>query len=268
MALRGMARGGAVVFNGRGLVSSDARGGRDRTGAWSRSGASQRDGAIMNYDWDFAAFYPYRWALLRGVWVTIELSFVSSLIGTIVGFPLGILYRLKPLDRALLLVNDAIRAVPPLVLIFFFYYFPYQQIVGVKPPSEFVCAAAALTLAQAVYVADIVRAAVAGVAKGPILGARSLGLTEVAVWRHIILPDVFRQVSPSLVAFVIGNVRLSSLASVIGCQDVVFVAKVAISQRFRSLEAWIIVAAVYVVLVLPLTLLSRRLEASEWLKRR
>jgi len=222
----------------------------------------------MNYDWDFSVLLPYAPALARGTLVTIQLSVLSSLVGTILGVALGILYRWKPVDRVLLPLNDMLRAIPNLVLIFFVYYFPYTEAFGCPAPSAFECAVVALTIAMAVYTADIVRAAVDGVSAGSILGARSVGLREKEIWQYIILPDIFRQILPSLMAFYIGNIRLSSLASVIGCEDVVFVARQAISQRFRSLEAWTLVAAVYIVLVLPLTWLARRLEGSRWLKRR
>jgi His/Glu/Gln/Arg/opine family amino acid ABC transporter permease subunit len=222
----------------------------------------------MNYDWDFSVLTPYIPALQRGVLITIELSVIGSLLGTIVGFALGILYRLKPLDRLLLPLNDALRAIPLLVLIFFIYYFPYTEILGIAAPSAFACALIALAVAQAVYTADIVRAAVDGVSKGSIMGARSLGLQEKEIWWHIILPDIFRQILPSLIGFFIGTVRLSSLSSVIGCEDVVFVARSAISQRFRSLEAWIVVSLIYIALVLPLAWVSRYIEKSKWLKRR
>ncbi len=222
----------------------------------------------MNYDWDFSVLTPYLPALGRGALVTIELTVISCVVGSILGILLGILYRLRPLDRILLPLNDIVRAVPLLVLLFFIYYFPYSEILGISPPSAFVCAVVALSVAQAVYTADIVRAAVDGVSNGSIMGARSLGLREKEIWWHITLPDIFRQILPSLIGFSIGTLRLSSLASVIGCEDVVFVARSAISQRFRSLEAWIIVALIYVALVMPLAWLARKIEGSKWLKRR
>ncbi|MFX6230416.1 ABC transporter permease subunit, partial [Acinetobacter baumannii] len=86
-------------------------------------------------------------------------------------------YRLKPLDRVFLPINDMLRAIPNLVLIFFVYYFPYTEF-GIAAPSAFDCAVVALTIAMAVYTADIVRAAVDGVSAGSILGARSVGLRE------------------------------------------------------------------------------------------
>lgn len=222
----------------------------------------------MGYDWNFSVFAPYVGAFLRGLWVTIQLSVISSIVGTLGGFLLGAVFRLPRLSTPLLLVNDAVRAIPMLVLMFFFYYFPYAQVFGVEPPSAFFCAAAALTVAQAVFTADIFRAAVDGVPERLIMGARSLGLRHATIWWYLILPDIIRQILPTLIAFYIGNIKLSSLASVIGAEDVVFVARVASGQVFRSLEAWAIVAAIYILLVLPLTAMARKLEQSEWLKRR
>ncbi len=222
----------------------------------------------MGYDWDFSAFLPYRDAFLRGIWVTIKLSVISSILGTLLGFLLGAIFRVRILAYLLLPLNDVGRAIPMLVLMFFFYYFPYPQVLGLPAPSAFACAAAALTFAQMVFTADIFRAAVDGVPQGVILGARSLGLRETTIWRYIVIPDIIRQILPTLVAFYIGSIKLSSLAAVIGAEDVVFVARVAVGQTFRSLEAWVLVALVYVALVLPLSYLARRLEKSEWLLRR
>jgi polar amino acid transport system permease protein len=222
----------------------------------------------MGYDWDFRLFVPYLHAFLRGIWVTIQLAVISSVAGTVLGFALAPILRTRFVGPVLSVLNDAARAVPILVLMLFFYYFPYVQVLGVEPPSAFVSAAAALTLAQINFTAEVVRGAIDGVSQKSILGARSLGLKEITIWRYVVIPDVIRQVLPTLVAFYIGNVKLSSLASVIGAEDVVFVARLAVSQTFRSLEAWVIVAAIYIALVLPLTVAARRLERSEWLLRR
>ena len=73
---------------------------------------------------------------------------------------------------------------------------------------------------------------------------------------------------PAQIAFFIGIVRLSNLASVIGCQEVVFVARQVSSQAFRSFEPWLVVAGIYIVLVVPMTVALRELERSRWLQRR
>jgi polar amino acid transport system permease protein len=224
----------------------------------------------MSYDWNFSIFAPYWPAFIRGIWLTIEISVVSAVAGTLAGVALGAIYRAIParLQKLALIFNDVLRAIPILVLLFFFFFFPYQDFLGIKPLSPVTCSILALGLSQAVFTADLVYAAVERVSQRTIQGARSLGLRDTAIWRYIILPDIIRQILPTLIAFWIGILKLSNLASVIGVQEVVFVAQVASAQEFRSLEAWVIVAVIYVILVLPLTLAARGFEKSEWLKRR
>lgn len=222
----------------------------------------------MGYDWDFSPFVPYAGALWRGTLLTLQLSGVGSIVGTILGIPVAVFLRARPLGTVFVLANDMVRAIPILVLMFFFYYFPYEALLGIPSPSAYGSAMLALVVAQAAFTGDIIRGAIDGVSEKSIAGARALGLREGAIWRLIVLPDVFRQILPTLMAFYIGNVRLSSIASVIGTHEVVYVARVAIGQRARSLEAWLLVGAIYVVLVVPLAWAARRLERTSWARRR
>jgi polar amino acid transport system permease protein len=222
----------------------------------------------MGYDWNFRLFTPFIPALARGTLITFELSILASILGTILGVPLGLALRLPWLGPGLRLVNDMFRAIPILVLMFFFYYFPYSRTFHIPPLGPFATSAIALTLAQTSFTGEVVRAAIDGVSIRLINAGRALGLKEGAVWRYIVLPDVVRQILPTLVAFHIGNVKLSSLASVIGCEELVFNARLAVGLTFHSLEAWVIVAGVYVILIVPFTIGARYLEQSTWLRRR
>lgn len=222
----------------------------------------------MSYDWNFQVFIPYASALGRGVVVSIELTVISSAVGTAVGAALALPLRWPIIGPLLGAVNDAFRAVPLIVLLLMFYYFPVDQLFGLPPPTAFWAAAAALTLAQVNFTAEVVRTAIDGVPRDLVMSARALGLRERAIWIYVIAPNVVRQTLPTLIAFYIGNLKLSSLASIIGAEDVVYVARLAVSQTFRSLEAWVLVAAVYVILVLPCTMLARSIEQSRWMARR
>ncbi|MDI9312714.1 MAG: amino acid ABC transporter permease [Limnohabitans sp.] len=222
----------------------------------------------MNYDWNFSIFEAYKSALLSGLWITLKLTILSSIIGTLLSIPLSFLLRKKPFKYIAIPVNDIFRAIPLLVLIYLFYYFPYQQIFGTKPLPEYYCALLALTFTQAVFTADIIRGAIDGVSNNSILAAQSLGFKQSQIWYYVMLPDIVRQILPTLIAFFIGNLKLSSLASVIAVPEILYVAKSAGSQSFRSLEAWILVCIIYVLLVLPFSYVARKLENSKWLKRR
>jgi len=222
----------------------------------------------MDYDWNFSVFAPYAVAFLRGAWVALALALVSSVLGSFLGIPLGVLLSLRQTSWALLSLNDALRAIPILVLMLFFYAFPYKAVFGITPLSGFTAAVLAMTLSQMVFTADLVRGAAAGVSKQTVLGARAIGLREPAIWQHIILPDVIRQIIPPVFAFFIANIKSSSLASAIGVHELVFNARVATGSTARNLEAWIIVAAIYIVLVVPMGWVGRGIEKIPWLKRR
>jgi polar amino acid transport system permease protein len=223
---------------------------------------------MLTYDWDFSVFLPYLGALVRGAIVSIELTLISSIAGTVLGILIAFPLRSRRFGTALSWVNDAMRAIPLIVLLFLFYYFPSRELLGLTSVSAFWAAAAALTLAQGNFTAEVVRTAMDGVPDSLVVSARSLGLKESAIFVHVIAPNVARQTLPTLIAFYIGNLKLSSLASIIGTEDVVYVARIAVSQTFRSLEAWILVACIYIILVTPCTILARKIEQSERMGRR
>jgi len=222
----------------------------------------------VHYHWDFSGLVPYAPAFIRGIAITLELTILSSAIGTLAGAPLAAMLRLGGIiavPTAFLI--DVVRAIPNLVLIFFFYYFPYEQLLGVPALPGFSAVLWALVLAQAAYSADLFRGAVDQLPRGQLMGIQAIGFKRFQVLRFMIIPSVAKQVFPGHLALWIGNLKLTSLASVIGVGDVVFVARIAMSQTFRSLEAWTVVAVIYCVLVLPLTYGIRHLEQSAWIRR-
>jgi polar amino acid transport system permease protein len=223
---------------------------------------------MIGYDWNFAVLAPFLGAFIRGTYITLGLSIISFLIGSSVGIAVGALFRSVPGARLIFFLNDCVRAVPLLVMLFLVYFFPVKEMFGLTPPSPFWSSVIAFGIIQAAYTADVVRSAIEQVPERAILAGHAIGLTATDLWRFVILPDVLRQVTPAQIAFFIGTVRLSSLASVIGVQDVVFVSRAISAQTFRSLEPLLVVAAIYVVIVVPLTVVARELEQSKWLKRR
>lgn len=223
---------------------------------------------MSGYDWNFEVLAPFMGAFLRGTYITIALSVISFVVGSLIGIAAGAAFRAAPGARLIFFLNDCLRAVPPLVMLFLVYFFPTKPIFGVVSPSPFWSAVIAFAIIQAAYTADVVRSAIDQVPKRAILAGHAIGLSAPDLWRFVILPDVLRQTAPAQMAFFIGTVRLSNLASVIGAQDVVFVSRAIAAQTFRSLEPWLVVAAIYIVIVVPLTVLARELEHSKWLKRR
>lgn len=213
----------------------------------------------MNYDWNFGRLLPYCKAFLIGTVTTLFLTSIVIVLGTILGIFLGLLLRQQIARIVLYPVVDVIRALPPLVLILFMYYLLTRQVIGTAVPAFWVCTIA-MSLNLAAFTSDLVRAAIANISPGAVDAGRALGMSHRQVTRHIVLPHVLREVIPGMTILYIGMLKMSSLASIINVREVVYTAQTVIADISRSLEAWTIVALIYVVLVLPSTYAARRVE--------
>jgi polar amino acid transport system permease protein len=222
----------------------------------------------MGYELDFRFLAQYETAFVRGMILTLWISLSSFVIGTCAGLPVGFALRFFRPRSIILFINDAVRAIPPLVMLLLIYYTPWNSWLGIPSPGAITTSILGLGIIQAAYTGDLVRNAIDGVPETTLMGARALGLKESLIWQYVILPDVVRQIMAPELAFFIGTIRASSIASVIGAGEVVFVARVSSSQNFRTIEAWLVVGAIYVALVWPLAILERRVENFEWMKRR
>ncbi len=221
----------------------------------------------MNYDWDFTHIWLGFDAYLVGAVRTIQLTLLCCFAGTMGGMILALLLRLHrvvqlPLSGTIFLV----RGIPELVLLFFFYFFPYKQVLGVSPPSPFWCAFFAFSLGLSVFTGGLFDSAFRQLPAHQLLGAAALGLDRVEILRYVIIPNVLRTTLPGLLAFWISVLKLTSLASVIGVRDIVYVARIGMSENARALEAWFTVAVLYVTLVLPLSLAARQIETLPWMR--
>ncbi len=214
----------------------------------------------MNYDWNFVRLMPYAEAFLRGALLTLALTALVILIGTVLGIFLGLaLHRKLPRLLAYPIV-DILRALPPLVLILFMYYLLTRQVIGVAVPAFWVCVVA-MSLNLSAFTSDLVRAAIDNVPKDALDAGRALGMTEVKITRYIVLPRVVREIIPGMTMLYIAMLKMSSLASIINVREVVNTAQTIIADISRSLEAWIIVGLIYIILVVPATYGARAVES-------
>jgi polar amino acid transport system permease protein len=126
----------------------------------------------------------------------------------------------------------------------------------------------ALTINNSAFIGDLVRGAIERVPKGAALAGHSLGMSRLVILRRIVLPEVFREILPSITLMYISIIKLTSLASVVAVYEVTHVGDWIISTTYKPLEIFIVVAGIYIVILLPMTLAARRLETSRYFKRR
>ncbi|MBC9249041.1 ABC transporter permease [Pseudomonas alcaligenes] len=196
--------------------------------------------------------------LLWGLWTTLWISVLSGAFGLLIGLVTGLCRLSKnPTLRDLsTLYVELVRGTPLLVQIFIFYFF----IGTVLNLSREFAGVAALALFTGAYVGEIVRAGVQSIARGQDEAARSLGLSAGQSMRHVILPQAFKRVLPPLAGQFISLVKDTSLVSVIAITELTKSGREAITTSFSTFEIWFCVAALYLVINLPLSQIASRLE--------
>ena len=118
----------------------------------------------------------------------------------------------------------------------------------------------ALMIAYSAFIAEIFRAGIQSVDKGQIEAAKALGLSRFQRFRFIVFPQALKVIFPPLSNDFISMVKDSSLVSVLGVADITQMAKVYAAGSFRFFETYSIVAYIYLVLTIGLSLALRQVE--------
>lgn len=224
---------------------------------------------IFDYHWDFGPVWTNFPVLLHGLVVTLQLTGLAIALGTPFGILLGLAMRARlPVVRyPIVFFIDAIRSLPVLILILWVYYF-VPVLIGIPRMSAFWLATIALTLNLAAFIADIVRASVSAFPKGLTDAAYACGLSKFSTFRHIVLPEIIREILPTLALLYIAILKLSSLASVITVYELVHTADRIRVETFQAIEVFSMVALIYLALIMPLSAFVRFMEGTKYFKRR
>jgi polar amino acid transport system permease protein len=119
----------------------------------------------------------------------------------------------------------------------------------------------ALTISYSAFIAEVFRAGLQSVDKGQLEAARALGLSRWSTFRFVSFPLAFRTILPPLGNDFISMVKDSALVSVLGVGDITQMAKVYASGSFLFFETYNVVAIIYLLMTVGLSLALRRLEA-------
>jgi len=196
--------------------------------------------------------------LVKGLFLTLEISGASLIVSVLLGFLVGIgRVSNNPAFRDLASVYvEVIRGTPLLVQIFIVYFF-FGTVLQL---SAFVAGVVALSVFTAAYVAEIVRAGIQAVPKGQTEASQSLGLSGFQTLRYVILPQATKKILPPLAGQFINLIKDSSLVSVMALTDLTKAGREVVSSTFSPFEVWFTVALMYLVLTGTLSWGVRRLE--------
>jgi polar amino acid transport system permease protein len=228
--------------------------------------------------------------LVKGIWTTLFVTAVGFSLACLLGLGLAImgLSRFKVLRQCARFYVEIIRGIPILVLLFYIAFvgapafvgfwnyvtYPLQSTglfgpMGIRDFSLLWRAIIALMIGYSAFLSEVFRAGIQAVEKGQIEAAKALGLSGWLRFRLVVFPQAFRTILPPLGNDFIAMVKDSSLVSVLGVSDITQLGKVYASGSFRFFETYSIVAYIYLVMTISLSLALRRLErqmrrAGEW----
>ena len=214
---------------------------------------------------DFSVVPEYANFLWLGVVWTSIVTVAAALLAFFAGilFALVVLYAPRWLAYPVRLFIWLFMGTP-LLLQLFLIYFGLGQI-GIDIPA-LLAGIIGLGLHFAVYNADVIRAGIVAVDSGQAEAARSLGLSRVQSFAHVVVPQAVRNVTPPLGNNLIALLKDSALVSVLGVTELVHGAQLAISETYRPFEFYIVAAVLYyalnLILEAGLRLIERKVEAT------
>ena len=198
--------------------------------------------------------------LLDGLYYTVLISLCAILISV----ALGLLIALPGLSakRSFRGINrtyvELVRAVPILVLILWVYY-GLPQLAGISI-TVFWAGVLALALSDSAFEAEIFRAGIQSIDKGQYEAAHSISLNYTDTMRYVILPQAIRRILPALGNQLVYMLKMSSLVSIIGLQELTRRANELVVTEYRPLEIYTILVLEYLFLILIVSAGVRWLE--------
>jgi polar amino acid transport system permease protein len=217
----------------------------------------------------------------KGIGITIFVTLVGFALATLLGLCVALLGLSDhlALRQAARFYIEVIRGIPVLVLLFYIAFVGapgfvalwnaaaapliekgYLSSLMVRDVSLLWRAIIALMIGYSAFIAEVFRAGITAVDKGQIEAAKSLGLSRFQRFRLVVFPQAIKVILPPLGNDFVAMVKDSSLVSVLGVADVTQMGKVYAAGSFRFFETYSIIAYVYLVLTIGLSLILRQVE--------
>ena len=197
--------------------------------------------------------------MLKGAGWTLVLAVASVVFGALVGALVALVRLAKiPLLASLAaLYVSGFRGTPLLVQLFVIYFGLPSIGIQFDPITAGILG---LSLNVGAYLSETLRGAINGVAHGQWDAARSLGLTQMQLMRHVVGPQALRLAVPSLSNSLISLIKDTSLVSVIAVSELMLVTKEVIATTFQPFPLYLAAAAIYWALSASFESLQKKLE--------
>jgi His/Glu/Gln/Arg/opine family amino acid ABC transporter permease subunit len=207
----------------------------------------------------FATLFSVLPSLSAAALVNIRLAAIIVVLAVAGGTALTILraMKIRPLNALVSFLISFIRGTPLLIQIFLFYY--VAPAFGLDLGAE-TAGVTAIALNSSIFITEMMRGGLQSIAPGQIEAACALALPRHAIWRRIVLPQLFRRILPVLVGEITIVVKGTALLSVITVVDVLRTAQQIASSTYRPFEALVGAALCFLVINLAVMAVGRLIE--------
>ena len=206
------------------------------------------------------------------LWAALGKTLLLTLLSLLFAMVIGMIFALMNVSKSRVLncigtvYVDAVRGVPLIVLAYFIYFgIPAgAQMLGFSNFRFSALQGGTIALAMncGAYMAEIIRAGIQSVDKGQMEASRSLGLTYGKSMRQIIIPQAVKTMIPSIINQFIITLKDTSILSVIGFPELTNMGKTISGNTFKVLQTWAIVAIFYMMVIITLSKIAKRIERS------
>ncbi len=196
--------------------------------------------------------------------------------GYALGFVLALLFAFvrlnkkhKILDKLVLLLVELIRGTPLLVqLVYMYYVVPLLiqlllsliHIDKTIDMSALTAGILGLGIHYGCYMSEVIRSAIESIDVGQTEAALALGLSERQALLRIVVPQALKNSIPVFGNYLVMIVKDTSLLSYVALQELLMRTKTFASQTFHTIEGYTLVAAVYLLISIPLSLIIKYME--------
>jgi His/Glu/Gln/Arg/opine family amino acid ABC transporter permease subunit len=196
---------------------------------------------------------------MSGLSLTIRIAMIAPALALVFGALLALirLSRNKLLASGVMAFSEVVRDLPFIVLLFLVFYL--LPVLGIKLPPLFV-GIITLSVYGAAYFSEIIRGAVQSVPKGQMEAARSMGMSHLQAFRHIIVPQMMGYFLPPATSQAILVVKESAVLSTITVAELTMAGQVVQGYTYSPIEVFALISVLYWILC---TLVSR---AGIWLE--
>lgn len=216
----------------------------------------------------FIKYYPQ---LLTGVGNTVLIALTSTVAGLVLGLLTGVVRTApmskNPILRALHKLLNAIIAIyveifrgTPMMVQSMVIYWGYAFATGGDTLPLIPSGILIVSINTGAYMAEIVRGGIISIDRGQFEGAMSIGMTHAQTMFKVIIPQVMRNILPSVSNEFVINIKDTSVLNVIGVTELYYFAGIIKRQNFQTFQTYLVVCILYFILTFTITRLLRWVE--------